>query len=273
MTPEPLAQKKLEKLLEHGRANVWNPEYSVDWDAGMEELEKLPRAQREALRAVLSLVYYSDSQGKQILETLCRSLDRGEKSIFLSDQAHEFFVQQMDDEARHAAGLEILFKQLGLEPEPKALSHIFYSKILLADGLFDMKLVLIYWYIEIIAKTIFVELKRRFPETCIDSLFTRIIRDEARHVGFGEIYIPAHVRQSQRVSFGQMTFAYYSSAAALPGLFRFGHYSRSARRLGLNLGEMFSSGMAEIASKVRRLPEDKSLFDLRRPAEWMAALL
>lgn len=273
------AIQKLNKLIEHGRKSVWDPQHDVDWSARdnsaqARELESLSGEQREALRAVLSLVYYSDAQGKQILSTLCRALDRQPPTeLKLGNAAHEFFLQQMDDEDRHAKGLTLLFARLGLEPEERALSHLFYSKLLLSEGLFEAKLILIYWYIEVLAKGIFVQLKERFPGTYIDELFTRIIRDEARHVGFGEIFIPKHVESTGKLGSLQMATAFYSSAAAVPALYRFTHYAEAARVLGLDVREMFSDGMSEINAKARRLPAGQSFVDLKRPLDWLSSLL
>jgi hypothetical protein len=269
------AAAKLEKLIEHGKKTAWDPAHDVDW-AESKELDRLSSEEREALRSVLSLVYYSDAQGREILAAMCRALDkRGGAGLPLGDKAHEFFLQQIGDEDRHASGIMMLLKRLGLEPEEKTISHKFYSKILLAEGLFDAKLVLIYWYIEILAKGIFVELKKRFPATCVDSLFTRIIRDEARHVGFGELYIPVHAAQASASGAGGMALAYYSSAAALPGLYRFTHYARAARTLKLDVRAMFTEGMSEISAKVRRLPPaaGRGFVDLKRPSELLSVLL
>jgi hypothetical protein len=247
----------------------------VDLSAGHHKLESLDGEQRSALRAILSLIYFSDAQGKQILESLCRSLDRtGTNELPLGDAAHSFFVHQVDDETKHAEGILLLFDRLGLKPEDRTLSHVLYSKVLLADGLFDAKIILIYWYIEIFAKGIFVELRRKFPDTCIDSLFTRIIRDEAKHVGFGEIFIPEHAAApAQAASSTQTSLAYYSSAAILPILYRFGHYARAARVLDLDLSTMFRDGMRDVSAKALKLPGDKRLLDLSRPASWLAMLL
>ena len=70
-----------------------------------------------------------------------------------------------------------------------------------------------------------------------------------------------------------MAMAYYSTAAVLPGLFRFTHYAAAARTLGLNLPSMFAEGMGEIAAKAQRLPQGRSFLDLKRPTNWVAALL
>lgn len=271
---------KLEKLLEHGRKAAWSPVHDVDWNAAGTEgrLEQLSSGEREALRSMLSLVYHSDAQGRVILESLCLALDRGGPTlgqlhdIKLFEKAREFFVLQIDDEARHAHGIELLFKRLKLDPEPQALSHMMYSKVLTAEKFFDSKLILIYWYIEVLAKNIFVELKRRFPETCVDSLFTRIVRDEARHVGFGEIFIPLHCNASAGVR-GRMAIAHYSSMAAVPALFRFTRYAKAARVLGLDVRTMFIDGMHEVLSKARRLPNGQRFLDLSSACDWAATLL
>ncbi|MBI3555088.1 MAG: hypothetical protein HY074_02340 [Deltaproteobacteria bacterium] len=266
---------KLDKLLEHGRKTVWNPAQDVDWAASSKALEKLSAGDRQALRSVLSLVYYSDSQGREILTSMCRGLDRdpGSREHPLAEKAHEFFVQQMDDEHRHATGLLLLLDRMRFELEPRAFSHRFLSRFLVADRLFDAKLVLLYWYIEVLAKEIFVELKKKFPETYVDSLFTRIIRDEARHVGFGEVFIPTHVATTQKLKRPQMATAYYATAAALPGLFRVSHYARAGARLGLDLRGMFSNGMNDITDKALRLPARQRFLDLKRPSIWASALL
>lgn len=257
------AKAKLEKLLEHGRANAWNPAHDVDWDATTRKLEGLDGNERQALGAVLSLVFHSDAQGRQILESLCRGLDKTPAThLSFSEKAHEFFIQQMDDEDRHASGLRLLFDRLGLQIEAPRLSHSLYSRLLLSDRCFDAKLIMIYWYIEILAKSIFEQLKKRFPDTCIDSLFRLIIRDEARHVGFGEVYMPLHVEQSGTMEKGQMALAYYSSAAALPGLFRFSHYAKAARVLNFDIDTMLSKGMKEIGAKAAKLPSGTGLVDL-----------
>ena len=269
-----LAQKKLDKLLDHGRRNAWNPAHDVDWDKTSKALEKLDCGEREALASVLSLVFHSDSEGRNILEAVCRSFDRTASSeILLGEKVHEFFIQQMDDEDRHAAGLRLLFDRLGLEIEPRAISQLFYSKILLSNRMLDAKLVLIYWYIEILAKGVFEQLKMRFPHSCVDSLFTLIIKDEARHVGFGEIYMPLHVHEASAPQRGQMAVAYYSTAAALPALFKFSHYAKAARVLGFDLGHMFSKGMREVGARASKLPAASGIIDLARAGDFVAALL
>lgn len=263
MSARDAAKTKLEKLLAHGRANAWNPAHDVDWDATSKKLESLDQTQRQALATVLSLVFHSDSQGRRILETLCRALDKTPAThLMFSEKVHEFFVQQMDDEDRHATGLRILFDRLNLEIEPPRLAHSLYSKVLLSDRFFDAKLILIYWYIEVLAKGVFEQLKARFPNTCIDSLFKLIIKDEARHVGFGEIYMPLHADDAGVTQKGQMALAYYSTAAALPGLFKFTHYSKAARELGFDLDRMFVKGMSEIGAKAKKLPASSGIVDL-----------
>lgn len=268
------ARNKLEKLLDHGRRNAWNPAHDVDWDKTSRTLEGLSRGEREALASVLSLVFHSDSEGRNILETICRCFDRTpSREILLGEKVHEFFLQQMDDEDRHASGLRLLFDRLGLEVEPRAMSQLFYSKILLSDRMLDAKLVLVYWYIEILAKGVFEQLKMRFPDSCIDSLFTLIIKDEARHVGFGEIYMPLHVKEARAPQLGQMAVAYYSTAAALPALFKFSHYAKAARVLGFDLGHMFAKGMREVGSRASKLPATSGIIDLARAGDFVAALL
>jgi hypothetical protein len=72
-----------------------------------------------------------------------------------------------------------------------------------------------------------------------------------------------------------MALAYYSSAAALPGLYRFTHYARAARALKLDVRAMFTEGMSEISAKVRRLPAPagRGFVDLKRPSELLSVLL
>lgn len=265
---------KLDKLLQHGRKNIWDPIHDIDWAKGSLEFEKLGSGDRQALASLLSLVYYSDSQGKEILSALCRGLDKDKSAESeLSRKAHEFFVQQMDDENRHATGIEKLIVELKLELEPQAWSHLFYSKILRDDRLFHGKLILIYWYIEVLAKGIFQALKKRFPETSIDALFSKILRDEARHVGFGEVYIPAKIPKIRRSLTRQMAFAHYASAFALPALYRFTPYAKAARQLQIHPRELFVDGMIEICAKAQRLPQDKKFLDLSQSTEWFAAFL
>src|SRR5689334_5983345 len=93
------AQSKLRKLIEHGRKAAWDPTHDVDWSKGGAKLENLSASERAALCSLLSLVYFSDAQGQQILETLCRSLDKSlATNLPLTETAHEFFVHQIDDE-------------------------------------------------------------------------------------------------------------------------------------------------------------------------------
>lgn len=269
--------EKLAKLSKHAEAHVWVPKTDIDWATGGDWFEKLSKPQKQALQTILSLVYHSDSQGQTILGDVSKSLRKEARTGMLkghkklATEVQKFLALQSQEEDRHALALKILFEKLGLAPEPQALSHRFYSKFLVSGGFVDAKLILVYWYIEIVAKNIFVELKLRFPETVIDQVFTRIVRDEARHASFGEVYIPFHAQNISLARFGTMVAAHLSSYAALPGLFRFGHYAQAARVLDLNLQRLFSDSLKEIAAKVERLPKLRPMPALKKSSDVLSA--
>lgn len=268
--------EKLAKLSHHAQTHVWSPKTDIDWATGGDWFEKLSHEEKAALQTILSLVYHSDSQGHTILGDVSKSLRKEARQGMLkrepdlSTEIQKFLAIQSQEEDRHALALKTLFEKLDLTPEPQAFSHRFYSKFLVSGGFVDAKLILVYWYIEIVAKNIFVELKQRFPDTVIDAVFTRIVRDEARHASFGEVYIPYHAANISLPRYAGMVATHLSSYAALPGLFRFGHYSQAARVLKLNLSRLFGDSLKEIAAKIERLPANRPMPALKKSSEQLS---
>lgn len=171
--------KKLENLYHVGQHKLW------DGRQVLEDLQsrhgrapaELPRAQREALAAVVGGLMWGELAAWQISAQLADRLVHYEGKLAATSQVH--------DEARHFYVLHDYLRLLELPQPPlegrtRALIDVVLTTNDLVHKLIGMQL-----FIESVALTLFKALRDRAVCPILTELLMFFERDEARHVGFG----------------------------------------------------------------------------------------
>lgn len=180
--------KKLENLYHVGQHKLW------DGRQVLEDLQsrhgrapaELPRAQREALAAVVGGLMWGELAAWQISAQLADRLDHYEGKLAATSQVH--------DEARHFYVLHDYLRLLELpQPPLEGRTRALIDVVLTTDDLVH-KLIGMQLFIESVALTLFKALRDRAVCPILTELLMFFERDEARHVGFGVQLTPDLVR-------------------------------------------------------------------------------
>jgi hypothetical protein len=173
---------RLERLYHVGQHNIWSGKEVLDGLIAKHGRPKLDPARKDAALPVLSLLLWGELASWAISADLAERIDDVEAKMAATAQAH--------DEARHFYVLRDYLRELG-EPVPrmgglarKLLLDILESE-LLAQKLFGMQLL-----VESNALSIFRALAEAQVDPVLSELMPYYERDEARHVGFGALYLP-----------------------------------------------------------------------------------
>jgi hypothetical protein len=231
----PVEQAELRRLYEHGKRDQWNAARDVDWsqpvdlEAGViaDELldlhgtpfwDRLDARERAALNHRvaawrLGVLLYGEHGAMLVCSQLVEAVASTDGKLFQATQVM--------DEARHAEVLDryIEEKLEGVRyPMPATVRELFDT--LLGDARWPLKTV----GLQLVAETFAVALFRMLAETSRDPLLReicrRILQDEARHMGFGMLSLPAVVGEMTEAERHEIEdFTVWALARTLTGLF------------------------------------------------------
>jgi rubrerythrin len=226
---------EMARLYEQAKRDQWNAATDIDWarplggDGGLIA---------DDLVDIHGTRFWERLSGDQKIE-LNRSVSRwrlstlvhGEHGAMLvcsqmvenvqGQDAKLFQATQVVDEARHN---EVLHRYLGLRLEGRP-----YPLAGNVKEIFDTLLGTSAWYLktiglQLVAETFAVSLFRMLAETSKDDILRevcrRILQDEARHMGFGMLSLPAVVAEATEAERREMEdFAVWALVRTLTGIF------------------------------------------------------
>ena len=226
---------EMRRLYEQAKRDQWNAATDIDWarplegDGGLiaDDLvdihgtrywDRLSEAQRVELNRRVSQWRLSTLvHGEHGAMLVCSQLVENVRG----QDAKLFQATQVVDEARHN---EVLQRYLGLRLEGRT-----YPLAGNVKEIFDTLLGTSAWYLktiglQLVAETFAVSLFRMLAETSKDEVLRevckRILQDEARHMGFGMLSLPAVVGEATEAERREMEdFAVWALVRTLTGIF------------------------------------------------------
>ena len=243
-------QSEMRRLYEQAKRDQWNAATDVDWtrplggDGGLiaDDLvdvhgtrfwDRLSGAERVELnRRVsqwrLSTLVHGEHGAMLVCSQMVENVHGQDAKLFQATQ--------VVDEARHN---EVLHRYLGLRLEGRT-----YPLAGNVKEIFDTLLGTSAWYLktiglQLVAETFAVSLFRMLAETSKDDVLRevcrRILQDEARHMGFGMLSLPAVVEEATEAERREMEdFAVWALVRTLTGIFPLPAYEE----MGFNRSEV-----------------------------------
>ncbi len=182
---------RMTRLLAKARGGQWGIESDLDWDRGPDLPRWWPR--KPFTEAVSQLLY-----GEQATLEFCRSFLED-----LDDPTMAACVSvQVEDEKRHAAVYERYLEGLGECPAPQPGMVEAYQAALAWQGPVEARVLAYHVVLEGEALDLHALFARRVPCALFRTASVRILRDEARHVAFGRIFLQrrlAHLSREERI--------------------------------------------------------------------------
>lgn len=243
-------QQDLRRLFEQAKVDQWNATTDIDWSVplagdgglisddlvdiqgtrfwdGMSVDDKVELNRRVTRWRLSTLV-----QGEHGAMLLCSQL----VDCVEGQDAKLFQATQVADEARHN---EVLQRYVELRLEGKT-----YPVGSNVREIFDTLLGTSSWYLktiglQLVAETFAVSLFRMLAESSKDAVLRqvcrRILQDEARHMGFAMLSLPALVAQATEAEHREMEdFAVWALSRTLGGIFPLAVY----QEMGFGKGEI-----------------------------------
>jgi rubrerythrin len=228
-------QPEMRRLYEQAKRDQWNAATDIDWTRPLEGDGGLIA---DDLVDIHGTRFWERLSGEQRVEVNRRvsqwrlsTLVHGEHGAMLvcsqmvenvvGQDAKLFQATQVVDEARHN---EVLHRYLSLR-----LAGQTYPMAGNVKEIFDELLSTSSWYLktiglQLVAETFAVSLFRMLAETSKDEILRevcrRILQDEARHMGFGMLSLPAVVEEATEAERHQMEdFAVWALVRTLTGIF------------------------------------------------------
>ncbi len=243
-------QADLRRLYEQAKIDQWNAARDIDWGAKLEGdgglisddlvdihgtrfWERMSPKERIDLNHLITRWRLSTLvQGEHGAMLLCSQLVE-----CVQGQDEKLFQStQVADEARHN---EVLQRYLELRLDGKT-----YPVSGNVKEIFDTLLSTSSWYLktiglQLVAETFAVSLFRMLAESSKDAVLRevcrRILQDEARHMGFAMLSLPALVGQATEAEHREMEdFAVWALSRTLGGTFPLAAY----QDMGFNKGEL-----------------------------------
>jgi P-aminobenzoate N-oxygenase AurF len=240
----------LRRLYEQAKLDQWNAATDIDWgrplvgDGGViaDDLvdihgtrfwDRLSAAQRVELnrrvaRWRLSTLVHGEHGAMLVCSQMVESVHGQDAKLFQATQ--------VVDEARHN---EVLHRYMALR-----LDGEIYPLAGNVREIFDTLLGSAAWYLktiglQLVAETFAVSLFRMLAESSKDEVLCqvcrRILQDEARHMGFGMLSLPAVVAEASAAERREMEdFAVWALNRTLTGIFPLAAYEE----MGFNRGEI-----------------------------------
>jgi rubrerythrin len=233
-------QPDMRRLYEQAKIDQWNAATDIDWEQPLEGdggliaddlvdihgtkfWDRLSEARRVELNRCVSRWRISTLMaGEHGAMLVCSQLVEN----VVGQDAKLFQATQVVDEARHN---EVLHRYLTLRLDGET-----YPLAGNVREIFDTLLGTSAWYLktiglQLVAETFAVSLFRMLAESSKDAILRqvcrRILQDEARHMGFGMLSLPAVVEEASRAERREMEdFAVWALNRTLRGIFPLAAY-------------------------------------------------
>ena len=186
MDQRPLAAQ-MTRLLAKARSGQWGLDCGLDWDRGPDLPRWWPR--KPFAEAVSHLRY-----GEQATLEFCRAFLGG-----LEDPTMAACIKlQVEDEKRHAAVYDRYLEGLGecRAPQPGMVEA--YQAALAWQGPVEARVLAYHVVLEGEALDLHALFARRVPCALFRTASERILRDEARHVAFGRLFLQRRLARLSR---------------------------------------------------------------------------
>ncbi|MEW5847702.1 MAG: ferritin-like domain-containing protein [Myxococcota bacterium] len=196
------------RLFSRAHSHAWDIDRDVDWTQGLHTDDELvaagwaPYSRTEAYarlsaqerahfnRRALSWTLNSLRLGESVALEVCLKIAQGTR---LDDYRNHAAAQAMD-EARHHQVYVRLIEMMGEPPdEVDRATRNMFDEVLSLDELVD----LVAWeqfYLESVAVNVLRGVRDHATHPLIKKVFSLNLRDEARHLGFGVLFIQEHFK-------------------------------------------------------------------------------
>jgi hypothetical protein len=230
----------MRRLYEQAKIDQWNAATDIDWEQPLEGDGGLIADDLVDIYGTKFWDRLSDDERVELNHRVARwrltTLMHGEHGAMLvcsqmvenvvGQDAKLFQASQVVDEARHN---EVLHRYIALRLDGET-----YPLAGNVQEIFDTLLGTSAWYLktiglQLVAETFAVSLFRMLAESSKDPILRqvcrRILQDEARHMGFGMLSLPAVVAEASAVERREMEdFAVWALNRTLRGIFPLGAY-------------------------------------------------
>jgi ribonucleotide reductase beta subunit family protein with ferritin-like domain len=248
----PLDQNpKLKRLYENAKRDQWNATDLLDPEETKREIGNLDPEEKEALANLLSQFYYGERGAMLVSAQLVEQVKDYEAANFLSTQCQ--------DEARHMEIFDRLTEIAGGLKPINPFLHALLSDIMRAPLL--EKTIGMNLLVEGLALSSFhhmVKTWKKHPKMAGNNVVIEpieaIIRDEARHVGFGVLYLPEITEKLSFVRKTQIKMRQLLWFSLLYGSVKW--HQKDTSLLGLNFIEVLEKVLKDHNDRVEEMGID-----------------
>ena len=221
--------------------------------------------QRYATRRGLGRMLNVLRVGESVAQDVCAKL-----ALTLREEDYRnHAVAQAMDEARHQLAYRRFLERMGEAPEAiDAGTELMFDQLLAADAPLEL-IATEQFFLESLAMDIFEGIRDRATHPLLREILTLITRDEARHMGFGVLYVAEWMRThalDARIAFarrwlGQMLFA----ATDQPGPIMLARLLRRLREAGVDDAERLGPALLREQASVNQAARDEALSGRKLP--------
>jgi hypothetical protein len=200
------SESRVHRLFEKAKRGQWNAATDVPWhepaspdgriiaDALVDLSDRPVWAELSEIEKVDVNRYIAAWRLEAVRDAECAAfLACGQMlSLVPHEDARAFLATQMMDEARHAAVLERYISQrIGVADSPGSNDALAPYESLFGDSCWYRKTIALQLVTETVAAALLGTIKKGTPDPVLRQICHNIATDEARHIGFGMLSIPA----------------------------------------------------------------------------------
>ena len=178
MTPEPHRNARLARLAANGREGQWSLEEAIDWNQAPRRPFWMTATQ---VRKAISQLYHGEVATSRLCQRLIEELE--------DPEARHCLEWQLADELRHAEAYRRYLERLGGVLPMDANLALTLSSALEGPGGTLGAMVAYHVVVEGEVLRVHDALARFLPCPLLRQINRLVVRDEARHVAFGRIYL------------------------------------------------------------------------------------
>ena len=172
------ARSPLDDLTARAEAGAWDPVRDIEWSGGPVRPPLIPMP---LYRALVSQLHH----GERATLAMCERLGREIRD----PRARRFLAVQAADEARHAEAYALYLGRIGGIARPDGALRLAFEAALEWDGPWQGLVVASHVLLESEAVRLMQRSPFMFSGPLLRRINRRVVRDEARHLAFGRIYL------------------------------------------------------------------------------------
>lgn len=220
--------RHLSGMYHHGQAKIWDGKQLMAELVERHGGVSVPSPRREALGEILGVILWGEYAAWRVAAELADRLNTVESRMAATSQAH--------DEARHFYVLYDYLEALGVKPHPPGRWARRLIEMPLRTDDVNRKLLGMQLLVEMIALSLFRNLREAELCPVLTGLLPYFEQDEARHVGLGTQLLPETLAEASAAY--KAAFDLYLVRLATAALMELREMAPTLRLLGIDPGDI-----------------------------------